>query len=148
MQVNGPLPIPIQMHGRLGAGQASAAKGTPDSANAPDTRPEAMLDAKLAHFWEGMLDTMEERSGVVGIKHDRDRDLSYLASKSRALHTEFNRMPDGPDKRAVLDKLDHFVQDNTKRIENNYQRAMARETGSAPLDEKAFAVKMRMRDLV
>lgn len=148
MRVNGPLPIPMQMHGKLGAGQASAAKGTPDSAYAHDTKPESMLDAKLARFWEGMVDTMEERSGVAGIKHDRDRDRSYLSSKSRALHAEFNRLPDGPDKRAVMDKLDRFVQDNVNRIESTYQRALARETGAAPLDEKAFAVKMRMRGLV
>lgn len=144
MRINGPAPLPLatEMPDTVGAVKfTAAAKGTQDIAHS--------LDAKLARFWEGMLDTMEERSGVEGIQHDRDRDLNHLGHQSRSLRAEIQRMPDGYVKDHALDKLDRFVQDNTKRIEDTYQRSLAHENGWAPpLDEKVFAMKIRMKDLL
>ena len=107
------------------------------------------LQSELNHFWDGMMDTMEERTGVEAIEHDRARDSAYLASKGRALRAEVDRMPDGPGKEAALEKLDSFLQKQTARIQNTYQREMAAQAGEGPvLDERSFQSKIRMKTLL
>ena len=85
------------------------------------------IDAKLASFWDGMLDTFEERSGLEAIEHDRGRDLSYLRSHGRQLESAISQMPNGPEKDAAASKLSTFIAKNESRIERQYQRALAAE---------------------
>ena len=118
-------------------------------AAAPPPGIAGTLDAKLANFWHGMLDTMEERTGVDAIEHDRARDSAYLASKGRALRAEIDRLPDGPHKAAALEKLDGFVEKNTARIEQDYRRAMTVETGGGVVrDPSAFLSKLHLKSLL
>lgn len=139
MRISGPSPLPS-------SAEMPAAVAAPSG----DARGiAARLEAKLGRFWEGMVDTMEERTGIDAIQHNHDRDRGYLARQGRALLAEISGLPDGPDKDAALHKLERFVQTHTKRIEDTYQRAMARETGAGlALDGPAFSAKIRMKDLL
>ncbi|WP_159917498.1 hypothetical protein [Pantoea sp. 18069] len=99
------------------------------------------IDQQLASFWQGRIDTFEEREGVELVQYEHSRDASFLQSKGGQLRAEVEKMPAGPEKDEAKQKLESFLKSNSDKIEARYQQGMARETGSLPARDPFKNVK-------
>lgn len=108
----------------------------PGPTSARDMKLDSEFSEGLDSFWSGMMDTFEERSGIDAVKHNYERDMSFLLSKGKQLNEKLSGMNSWMAAPRA-EQLHGFLSGEKARIEAEYKQGMAQLEGGQPSAQQA-----------